>query len=41
MVLLTTYLKAGWPDDPVVVVSDTSVLRMVLMIVVFQSSVEP
>lgn len=41
IVLLTTYLYAGWaglsPDD--VVVSETSVPRMVLMIVVFHSSV--
>ena len=41
MVLLTTYLNAGWPDDPAVVVSDTRVLRMALMMVVFHASVEP
>ena len=41
MVLLTTYLNAGWPDDPVAVVSETRVLRMALMMVVFHSFVEP
>ena len=38
MVLLTTYLNAGEPDGPVV--SATSVLRMPLMICVFQASVD-
>ena len=40
IVLLTTYLNAGCPVDPVVVVSDTNVPRMVLIMVVFQSSVD-